>query len=335
MSDSPARSLVAPGHACIISNPAAGGGEHTDGVRAAVGVFAEHGWTVSLHRTAGVGHARELAAAAAERGVAAVIVAAGDGTVNEVVNGLVGSTTALGVLPAGTGNVFAAQLGLIGVPTPLHRPNLAEAATAVCASVVRRIDLGFAQPRCRAGRHFLLWAGIGLDAAVTHALEGSARELKRLLGPAAFGAIGLRSALGLTGTPAAVRYDDQRIRGPLLMAVVANVPLYAGGVRLAPGARIDDARLDLLLFMGADVVSATVAELGSILAGHRGDTPQHVAATAAHVRIVTRAPAPVHVDAEPFGTTPITFSIRPRALALLVPPTAPADLFAAESEAAG
>jgi YegS/Rv2252/BmrU family lipid kinase len=310
----------------ILVNPAAAGGrERGDALRAAAGVLAEAGWTVSWRATDAPGHAQELARTAAHEGMDVVVAAGGDGTVHEVVNGLIDTTTALAVLPAGTGNVLAGQLGLMGVPTPLHRPNLPTAAEALTRGVIRPVDTGFARPRRGQGRAFLMWAGVGLDAAVARLLEGEARELKRVFGPAAYGAVGLTQAVA-AGTPARIRLDDRHMKGRLLLGVLANIPLYAGAVRLTPHARLDDGILDVALFLGHGLW-ATLAHLGAVLTGQGGTAGERIDGRVARVRVVTAEPVPVHLDAEPFGTTPMTFDVRPSSLRLLVPPGAPAELF--------
>lgn len=319
-------------HARIIANPVAASGRDRDRpLQQAAGVFASNGWTVSWRWTEWAGHAETLARAAAAEGATVVVVAGGDGTVNEVTNGLVGSDTALAILPAGTGNVLAAQLGLVGVPTPLHRPDPPTAAAQLCRGRYHRVDVGFARPRGKAGRHFLLWAGIGLDAAVAHELEGDGRDLKRIFGPVAFGAIGLKTVLDSVGSPAVIRTDGQRVRDRLLMGVIANIPLYAGAIDLIPDARMDDGLLDVALFHGSSVW-ATVSHISSVLAGRREAGGPRSDRRASRARVVSARPLPVHLDAEPYGSTPVSFDVRHRSLCLLVPPTAPASLFVGSGE---
>lgn len=312
----------------IIANPNAGSGRDSgQGLRAAAGRLLEHGWTVSWRATERPGHARELAAEAAAAGLDIVIAAGGDGTVNEVVNGLVDSPTALALLPAGTGNVLAAELGLVGVPTPLHRPDLEAAAEALCAGRIRPIDTGRAEQADGTARHYVLWAGVGLDAEVARVLEGEGRGLKRHLGPAAYGALGIKAVLSARGTSVVVESDGERIGGRLLLGVVANVRLYGGTVALSPDALLDDGRLDVSLFMGGSILSS-LRHLGAVLARRRAPRPEWRSLRAARVVISADPPLPVHVDAEPFGTTPVSLTVRPRSLLLVVPATAPADLFA-------
>src|SRR5207247_1264597 len=135
----------------IVFNPIAGQAnsfEHD--IVAASDVWRDHGWTVDIQPTLEPGDGTRIAREAAAQGYDVVVAAGGDGTVNEVVNGLAGTETALAALPIGTVNVWVRELGL-----PLHPRAAAE---ALLGAQVRAIDLG------RAGdRYFLLMAGVGFD----------------------------------------------------------------------------------------------------------------------------------------------------------------------------
>jgi YegS/Rv2252/BmrU family lipid kinase len=309
--------------ALVISNPGARGGGRRDDFRAAIGVLAQAGWTVSWREAAGPA-AAQLAHEAALAGFDVVVAAGGDGTVSAVAGGLVDTPCALAILPAGTGNVMAAQLGLVGVPTPLHRPDPEGAAKRLVAGAVRRVDTGLVRPTGAPVRHFVMGAGVGLEAAVTEAIEGESKALKKVLGPAAFGALGLRALFTSSASASVVRCDARRHKAPLLMAVVSNIRLYGGTIQLSPHARLDDGCLDVGLFFGEGTREA-VAHLGSVLAGGRG-RPM-LQEQAASIRIVTAAPMPVQADGEPCGTTPVAFDVRPSSLNLLVPKGAPQVLF--------
>ncbi len=160
--------------AMLIHNPVAGPRNIQREVAGVAAYIKRHGWTVDLRVTERPGDATALARAAADAGYDAAIAAGGDGTVNEVVNGLVGRQTALGVLPVVVGNLWAKQIGLptytLANPLRLH-----DAAEAFVSGSVRPIDVGRVN-----GRHFLCWAGIGLDAQVTWEMEPRARHTKRL-----------------------------------------------------------------------------------------------------------------------------------------------------------
>jgi diacylglycerol kinase family enzyme len=131
---------------------------------------------VILKETNRRGHATRLAQGAAADGLDAAVVLGGDGTLNEAANGLVGSPTALGVLPGGSTNVFARTLGMANEPIEATSQLL----SALAAGSVQRVGLGELN-----GRYFLFHAGVGFDAAVVRRVEELA-PLKRYAGPALF-----------------------------------------------------------------------------------------------------------------------------------------------------
>jgi diacylglycerol kinase (ATP) len=320
-----ARSLPSSPRALVISNPAARGGGRLDEIGSAVGVLAEAGWTVSWRQASGPAVA-ELARRAALEGCDVVAAAGGDGTVSSVAGALVDTGAALAILPAGTGNVMAAQLGLVGVPTPLHRPDPVQAAGKLARGSLRLIDTGFVRPCGGPARHFVMGAGVGFEAAVTEAIEGRAKDLKKVLGPAAFGAVGVRALLTTAGPRSLVRSDRRLRKGPLLMAVISNIRLYGGTIELSPEAKLNDGLLDVGLFFGEGAREA-MAHLGAVLAGGRGKPL--LREQARRIRIVTSAPLAVQADGDPCGTTPATFEVRPLSLWLVMPEGARASLMEA------
>jgi diacylglycerol kinase family enzyme len=132
--------------------------------------------------------------------------------------------------------------------------------------------------------------------------------------------------LAARGTPAIVATEARRVRGRLLMAVVANIGLYAGAVALSPAARIDDGVLDVELFLG-ERLPEVVAHVGMVLLGRGAHHRDRISTPARRVHIVAQRPLAVHLDAEPFGTTPMRFAADPGSLWLVVPTTAPMSLF--------
>jgi diacylglycerol kinase family enzyme len=127
--------------ACVILNPAAGPGDFHRHLDEGIQHLEQCGWQVDRLETVARGDATRLARQSADRGYDVAIAVGGDGTINEVVNGLAGSDTALGVIPAGTANVFAAD---VGIPTwsPLRPHAAREAAAIVHTGHRRRLDLG-------------------------------------------------------------------------------------------------------------------------------------------------------------------------------------------------
>ncbi len=304
----------------LIVNPTSGPWDVRRELPAVLNHLEDHGWRTTLHQTQRPGEATQLAREAREHGLDAVFVVGGDGTINEVINGLAESPVALGVLPGGTGNVWARELGL---PTrsPLHWLPLVESVKILVPGATRRIDLGKVNDR-----YFLQWMGIGLDAEVTYAMEPRTRTQRRL-GALAYVISGVTAAVNLVGTRTRIWIDDKRIYSRSILIVVSNSQLYGGIVRIATDARLDDGLLDVSVFSGTGFGSAVRTVLGVITGLHVHD-PRHSFYRGRTIRIETEGPMAVHVDGEPFSTTPLECVVVPRALSVLVPQGARPQLFA-------
>jgi len=304
----------------LIWNPMAGQRDAQQPLREAVEVLEEGGWRVRVREAARPGDCTELAKSAVAEGAEVVIAAGGDGTVNAVANGLVGSEAALGVLPVGTGNVWAKQLGLPAWGLPMRHP-LREVAHGLLEATVRRVDLGRAN-----GRYFLLWTGIGIDAEVAHEVEPLV-ELRHRLGNVLYAITGLTVALNFAGTHSTVVIDGHVERRRVVLMVIANIQLYGGGLfQIAPAAYLDDGHLDVFLFRGHGL-AATLHHFFSVLTRYHMRDPQMIYYRARTVDIYTDKPMAVQVDGEAVGQTPLHVEVVPRALKVLVPPSASPTLF--------
>ena len=305
--------------ALLIYNPTAGPRDVRRELDRVLGYLERRGWRVRLRETTKTGDATPFAQEAVARRCKAVFVAGGDGTINEVVNGLVGSPVAMGVLPVGTGNVWAKELGL-PTYTLTHPGRLVEAVQRLSDGDVRWVDVG------RAGsRYFLLWGGVGIDAEVTFFLEPRPRRTKRL-GALAYLAAGLMVARDFQGVRTTVVVDDRTIRTRTILILVSNIQLYGGLVRITPEARLDDGLLDVRIFKGVGMRWVLRHLIGVFTSRHLRD-PKVVHFRGRRVAVYTAEPAPVQVDGEPIGTTPILFEVVPRALRVLVPSDVSPRLF--------
>ncbi len=285
-----------------IINPISGAGADPAAAskRAALVESEAHrrGLTAQVHFTERAGHARELAAASAQAGAALVIVWGGDGTLNEAGAGLIGSTTALGLVPAGSGNGLAAALG-----TP-HEP--VAALAAAFDGAVRTIDAGTI-----AGRAFFNIAGIGFDARIARLFNerGAGRR-----GGWPYLVIGVREGCRYGGAEYTVELDGDRRTLRALLIAFANGREYGNGARIAPQAQLDDGLLD-----------ATIVEERPLLA--RFWHARHMALGTAHLapsvtvrqvrHAIVTSPAPMeyHVDGEPgIIEGPVEVRILPGAL---------------------
>jgi diacylglycerol kinase (ATP) len=304
----------------LVVNPSAGPWDVRREVPTVLNYLGNQGWQTSLHWTERPGEATDLARRAADRGLDAVFVAGGDGTINEIVNGLAGSPVALGVLPGGTGNVWAKELGL---PTRSlrHLQPLLDSVRALVPGVVRRIDIGKAN-----GRYFLQWTGVGLDAEVNYVMEPRTRPQRRL-GAVPYLIAGVVTAIHLKGTRTRIWVDGKQIYRRAILVVISNSQLYGGIARIAPDARLDDGLLDVHVFAGTGFSDVLRAALG-VLSGLHVRDPHHTCSQGCTIRVECDKPMAVAMDGEPFGRTPVECEVVPRALSVLIPRCACPDLFA-------
>jgi len=318
--------------AMLIFNPVAGQRD----VRRELALVADYlggrGWQVFVRETSRPGEAVLHAREALSLGCQRVFAVGGDGTVNEVLQPLVNTPVALGVLPIGTGNVWAAELGLIPTPTLIHRANLLEAARKLVEGKVVRVDVGQIrvdspaqilaprEPWSEKGeRFFLLWAGIGLDALVTQEIT---LEMKRRWGALAFVAVAIAMAPRFSGARATLWADGRPMRRRVILILVSNVRLYAGLVKVAPSAFLNDGLLDLYIFKGRGFGS-TLRHVFSVLSGRQHRDPRIEHRRVHKVRIRPRELLFVQVDGEAVGLTPVEVAVLPRALHVLAPPGSP------------
>ncbi|MFO1514203.1 MAG: diacylglycerol kinase family protein [Verrucomicrobiota bacterium] len=294
--------------ACVIFNPAAKG-QKAERFRRCLDAIATE---CELKLTSAPGDARRLAAAAVQEGFDTVIAAGGDGTLNEVLNGIGdvadGFTRArIGVLPLGTVNVFARELG---IPT---RP---EAAWAVLRQGKEKvIDLPCLETGEAENHHRLYFAqlaGAGLDSRAIQLVSWS---LKKKIGPLAYVMAGLR-ALCENHPPLTVSDGLQSHAGQLVL--VGNGRLYGGNFRVFPQADLMDGLLDVCVF-------PRVNWLGLFRCGAKllltGSLPENavVRLRARSFTLIGNSSICAEVDGELAGPLPAKFTVQPRALRVLVP----------------
>src|SRR5690242_4193848 len=191
------------------------------------------GVEVELKFTAGPGDAAELAARAANNGSTDVIVAGGDGTINEAIQGMVGTKSRLGILPRGTANVLARELGL-----PM---NIDEAINIAAQGRSRRIHFGLAiDETTNERRHFVLMAGIGLDASVVRRVQPS---LKKRIGKGAFWISGFSHLARWDVNPFTLEVEGRHYTATF--AAIGKSARYGGDLAITPGARLDQREFEI------------------------------------------------------------------------------------------
>lgn len=283
----------------IILNPVAGKGF---GARAKDELCRQLGTAqldYDLVQTARPWHAAELAQEAAGDGFGVVVAAGGDGTTNEVVNGLVAASDAnkdaapaLGVLPLGTGSDFASAVGMEG--------KLAEACRQLAGGRSRPIDVVRARlpEEHPEWRYYANALGIGFDAYVTLEM----RKVGRLRGIPLYLLVVLKTLVVHHHAPAlTITCDDGTLEQPSLMVVIANGSREGGGFFVAPDARPDDGLLDLCI---ASKISrpAMLGLIPHFMRGtHVGRKPITMARST-RVKICSEEKLAVHMDGEMFST---------------------------------
>lgn len=308
--------------AYLVYNPAAGRFPSRMLAERAADVLQAQGWEMCLMQANGGPHITQLARQAVDHSMDVFFIAGGDGSVNFATAGLVGSQTALGVLPAGTANVWAQELGLPGL-TWTRWLALEESARRLSTASVRSVDVGFCNQA-----PFLLWAGVGLDAFIVHRIEPRSRWEKHFA-IVHYAATAVRQARAWDGINLHVLADGSEISGRYLLAVVSNIHLYAGGfAEISPYARLDDGLMDLWLFSG-DTLLETVHRAWDLWSGRHLCSDQARCIPFRKLRLSSDAPLYIQLDGEPIANdSSVTIEVHSRALRVLVPDGAPRALFA-------
>ena len=253
----------------------------------------------TLRLTTAPGDARAAAERAVTEGFKTIVAAGGDGTVNDVVNGLAGADVALGILPVGTMNVFAAELGL---PS-----DLAEAWAVIRAGRTRKIDLARAN-----ARYFVQLAGVGLDAQV---VQETSWNFKKNFGPLSYV---ISAAQIAARKPPRLFVEADGVEREGSFVLIGNGRYYGGPVAVFKDARIDDGKLDVLIFKNLGYLDIA-RYLGTIFMGKhtRLSDVEYFQTKKAVVR--SDEDVPVEVDGEVVAQLPVTFRISSRKLRVLVP----------------
>ena len=297
--------------AVIIANPTSGSYIYRRRqLEETMDYLRDYGWKVQLKLTHAAGDAQVHAREAVAEKIDVVIAAGGDGTINEVIQELVGSETALGVLPIGTANVWAREMGI-----PL---DVAGASEILAYGRTRRIDVGTVN-----GRYFLLMVGIGFDGEVTRAVEK--KKLKRL-GVVGYLLTSFWLSFGYDSFQVNLKIGEQEVKTRALQIVIGNTQLYGGAVKFTWQAQCDDGLLDVCLVRKRSKFRRIFILLDFLL--RRKQRSQWVSYDkSATVEVQTRKPVAMQIDGDSIGNTPATFTIAPRALKVIVPRKGPAGLF--------
>jgi YegS/Rv2252/BmrU family lipid kinase len=287
--------------ASIIYNPAARTAPSIERLRIAASAVRDKGWLVEIEQTNASGDASELARKAVVGGSRLVIACGGDGTLNEVINGVAGSEAAVSVIRGGMGNVFAKEIGVPRSPVAALR--------ALIDGEDHRFDLGVA-----GGRYFLLMCGVGFDASIVQRVP---TRPKRLLGSTSYALWGAAGLIGYQSRAVNLSLDGDGRDVDLYWLLLGNTRSYGGVINIASEAIVDDGLLDAYVYAGRGLSWAV--RTGLWIALRRADRARGVAFQRVHEVEVSTPGVPVQADGEYFGETPMRFSVAPRLLQVRVP----------------
>jgi diacylglycerol kinase (ATP) len=310
----------------VIVNPASAGGATSDAWPGMASDLRTHFGPFNCAFTEQRGDGRRLAAREAGKGRRLIIACGGDGTVSEVANGILesGCDVELGLLPSGTGGDFRRTLGL-----SMHA---ATAASSLRRGRTRRIDVGRVAYINHEGeaesRYFLGVASFGMSGEVIERVKASGPRLlpvtrsRWLSGKISYGVATLQTTLKTPSTSVRIQLDDQQERRLTVANLcVANARYFGGGMKIAPDARLNDGRFDII----------TIGDLGTLrilanaprlyMGKHLGmqQVHHHLAARLTARPAKTDALVSIEVDGELPGRLPATFEILPRALRVRCP----------------
>ncbi len=293
--------------ALLISNPKTGryASRRLRPIQETLSQLKSLGLDVELKLTTRPHEATEFAARAARNGSSDVIVAGGDGTINEAIQGLAGTKARLAIIPRGTANVLARELGL-----PLDEE---QAAAIAARGKSRRIHLGLAiDETSNIKRHFVLMAGIGLDASIVRRVQPS---LKKRIGKGAFWVSGLSHLATWSPHPFPLEIDGREY--PATFAAIGKGSRYGGDLAITPDARLDQPEFEVCIINTSSRFRYLRLLSHAMREGMPRDKPevQFVKTT----KILAHGNAPVQIDGELIGALPMRFEIAPESLEVIVP----------------
>jgi diacylglycerol kinase (ATP) len=288
----------------VIVNASAGskGGLPTNTTAAAdvEAVLDQVGMEAEVVESASALQASRLTAEAVRKRYPAVVAVGGDGTIGVVASELLGSPTALGVLPGGS---------IMNIPRMLGVPrDLAAAATVLATGVIRKIDVGEAR-----GQPFFESASVGMNAAMFREAQRFDDGDRMSVLRAFWVAFRYRPAR------MQIELDDGIIRTRALTVTVSNGPYTGTGMTVAPDARLDDGCLDIRVFEHFSKWEL-IRHFASIAFGRRTYAPHISTYRSRFARISSHHPLPARADSRDLGTTPVEFRVLPGALRVIVPP---------------
>lgn len=290
----------------LIVNPISGGRKDKQELLKSVsGYLSKNGNNVIIKETSRRGEAREFAQQAVQDSTNLVVVAGGDGTVNEVASGLVGSEIAMGIIPLGSGNGLARTLKI--------SQNVEKACKLIAEGDRVKIDTGMANDR-----FFALVAGIGFDAVVGKRFD---EHYKR--GPISYFYIGTREFFLYKPDRVKISFDDHSLEVAPFLIAVANGQQYGNNAIIAPNAKLNDGLLDVTILHNTSTLRL-MGGLPKLFSGQLDGFGHADFYRTRFVKIERSAADVMNIDGEPVDERPvIEISILPESLKIIAPPNSP------------
>lgn len=300
-------------YAMVIVNPVAGASSTWRKWPLISRLLENTGLSFDYQCTEGVGHAIELAEAATNNGYSYIVAMGGDGTVNEVANGILRSeesvSTTMGMINTGTGSDFARS---VGIPR-----NYASACSCLINSGKAKVDVGVVEFR-KGGQHhqrfFINAAGVGFDAAVVRTTQ----QFPKYFGGTIPYLGGLaRTLFGYKNKTAVIRVGEREVKRRIFSVVVANGRYFGGGMKVAPQAELRDSLLDVIIVGDLGKIELLQA-LPTVYRGTHLDHPKVEIERVSKVSVNCPEGVLVHADGELMGEGPACFWLKPLALNIMV-----------------
>ncbi len=288
-----------PRRILAVFNPVAGGDRRTSFDRV-VTALRGHGCVVTVMETARAGHAEVIAREASAEDFDIIAAAGGDGTINDVVNGLIDRPLTLGLIPLGTANVLASEIGLLRSPEKI--------AHALAFGRAREIRVGRAN-----NRRFVMMAGVGFDANV---VAGVSLPLKRLIGPLAYVWQSIKEAAVGRFEPCDVSINGGEYRPASV--VICNGRRYGGPFIAARNASLYEARFRILLMYGRGWLSVLRYSIG-LLVGRLTMWRDVQIVTAQDITVRGAVGQPIQIDGDATTTLPVHITMDPQPVLLIHP----------------
>ncbi len=288
----------------LIYNPTSGREEGKKRLADILQMLDAAGIETTTHATDGEGDATTSAAEAIDRGYDMIIAAGGDGTLNEVINGMAGKPERppLGIIPLGTTNDFARALG---IPR-----NWEEACSIITRQVTRVIDLGQANDK-----YFINIAGGGSLTELTYEVPS---KLKTMIGQLAYYMKGLEKMTRLRPTELRIELDGHGVfHEEFMLFLITNTNSVGGFEKLAPDARIDDGLFDVIMLKKCNLAEF-IRVAGMALRGEHVNDPLIIHAQTKRVSVTSPDMVQLNLDGEYGGLLPATFQVLPSHLRIFV-----------------